>query len=165
MNEFQAVFGIAYDLQSRGAAGTLGSIPWQIYMSDLLMLVPSQMLPFVKVDPCLGYPIVDGVGLGCVIGLMSQAVIGLGWLELIVRGLALGLTVAVIHRWYVRRQDGYWATMFYLCLCLWCHYTFRNSTFFVAYYVVYQFIPFLVGVHIVHYGLKWGVRAIDVPAE
>ena len=161
MNEFQALFGITYDLHARQAAGTLGPIPWQIYVSDLLQLVPSQVLPFSKADPCVGYPVVEGMGLGCVIGVMSQAVVGLDWIELVVRGLLLGVLFALIHRWYARRQNSYWATMFYLCLCLWCHYTFRNSTFFIAYYVFYWFVPFLIGVRMVQLLVRGAIRMVD----
>jgi hypothetical protein len=161
MNEFQALYGIAYDLHERKAAGLLGPIPWQIYASDLLQLVPSQFLPFGKADPCLGYPVVDGVGLGCVLGVISQAVIGLDWIELIVRGLVLGLALALVHRWYARRQDGYWTTMLYLALCLWCYYTFRGSTFFIAYYVVYRFVPLVVAVGLVQLLIRRIMRFAD----
>src|SRR4029079_3661794 len=60
MNEFQALYGMAYDLHARQMAGTLGPIPWQIYANDIVMLIPSQILPFSKVDPCMGYALVDG---------------------------------------------------------------------------------------------------------
>jgi hypothetical protein len=146
MNEFQALYGIAYDLHARKAEGALGPIPWHVYANEFSQIVPSQLLPFPKADPCVGYPIVDGIGIGCVLGVVAQAEIGFGWLELVVRGLAVGLVFAMIHRWYARRQDGYWSTVFYLCLCLWSYYTFRGSSFFIAYFVVYRFLPLLIGV-------------------
>jgi hypothetical protein len=149
MNEFQALFGIAYDLFARKAAGTLGAIPWQVYANDFLIVVPSQILPFPKADPCIGYPQVDGIGLGCVLGVVSNAVIGLDWVELAARGLVLGFLFAAIHRWYKRHRTGYWATLFYLCLCLWSYYTFRASTFYLVYFVVYRFLPMLVAVRAV----------------
>jgi hypothetical protein len=163
MNEFQALYGMAYDLHARQMAGTLGPIPWQIYANDIVMLIPSQILPFSKVDPCMGYVQVDGIGLGCVLGVVSNAVIGLDWVELLLRGLGLGVLFAAIHRWYARRQDGYWATMFYLCMCLWCYYTYRGSTFFFAYYIVYRFIPLLVAVRLVQIGLRNLRRLAVVP--
>jgi hypothetical protein len=149
MNEFQAIYGIAYDLHARKQEGFVGRIPWQIYTSDLTLLVPSQLLPFPKADPCVGYPIVEGTGLGCVLGVVAQAIVGLDWIELVLRGLVLGVLFAVIHRWYLRRHDDYWATLFYLCLCLWCYYTFRASTFYFTYYIVYRFVPLLIGVRLV----------------
>jgi hypothetical protein len=68
---------------------------------------------------------------------------------------------AVIHRWYVRRQDGYWATMFYLCMCLWCYYTFRGSTFFFMYNIVYRFVPLVVAVTIAQLVVKRALRAAE----
>ena len=163
MNEFQALYAIAYDLHARQLAGTLGPIPWQIYLNDVVMLLPSQILPFAKADPCMGFPQVDGMGLGCVLGVISYAVIGFDWVELLVRGLVLGVLFAVIHRWYVRRQDGYWATLFYLCMCLWCYYTFRGSTLHFGYYILYRFIPLMVLVRLVQILLRNLLRLAFVP--
>jgi hypothetical protein len=161
MNEFQAMYGIAYDLHARKTAGLVGHVPWQIYATDILQLIPSQILPFTKADPCVGYPVVDGVGVGCVLSVIAQGIIGFDWLELILRGLVLGVLFALIHRWYAARQDGYWATMFYLFMCLWCYYTFRGSTFFFAYYVVYRFVPLLIGVRVMQLVLRRVLRAVD----
>jgi hypothetical protein len=125
------------------------------------MLVPSQILPITKADPCVGYPVVDGIGVGCVLSVISQAVIGFDRIELVVRGLVLGLLFALIHRWYARRQDGYWPTVFYLCLCIWCYYTFRGSTFYFAYYVLYRFLPLVIGVRIMQLVVRRALRAAD----
>lgn len=160
MNEFQALYGISYDLHARKEAGTLGPIPWQIYANDIIQLVPSQMLPFTKADSCLGYPVVDGIGLGCVLGVISQAVVGLDWLELALRGVVLGFVFALIHRWYARRQDEYWTTAFYLCLCLWCYYTFRGSTFFFVYYIVYRFLPLMLGIRLMQLLVRYVLRTV-----
>jgi hypothetical protein len=149
MNEFQAYFGIAYDMYVRKAADTLGHIPSLIYWNDLILLIPSQLLPFTKLDPCFGFPVVDGAGLGCVVGVVTYSVIGFDWLELAVRGAVLGSVFAAVHRWYARRQHSYWATLFYLCLCLWSYYTFRASTFYFVYLVTYTFLPMFVAVQLI----------------
>jgi hypothetical protein len=161
MNEFQALYGIAYDLHARKATGAIGKVPWELYASEFSQLIPSQLLPFRKGDPCVGYPIVNGIGVGCVLGVISQSVIGLDWIELIVRGLVLGLLFAMIHRWYAQRQDGYWTTLLYLCLCLWSYYTFRGSTFFIGYYVLYQFLPLLIAVGVARLMVQGMVKAAD----
>lgn len=161
MNEFQALFGIAYELHDRKVAGTLGPVPWQIFANDAIMLVPKQLLPFYKGDPCLGYAAADGSGFGCVLGVISNAVIGLDWLELFLRGLVLGVVFALLHRWYVRRQDGYWTTFFYLCLCLWSYYTFRGSTFYFLYYIVYRFVPLVIAVWALQISLRGLHRSLS----
>jgi hypothetical protein len=158
MNEFQALFGISYDLYARQAAGLVGPIPSALYASEALQLVPSQLLPFAKVDPCVGYPLEAGLGVGCVLGVVAQAIIGLDHVELILRGLILGALLALLHRWYVRNHESYWATVFYLCMCLWCYYTFRGSTFVILYFVLYRFIPLLVGVRLLQSAVRLGDR-------
>ena len=67
----------------------------------------------------------------------------------------------MIHRWYARHQDGYWATMFYLCMCLWCYYTFRGSTLYFGYYILYRFVPLLLVVRVVQALLRNARRGLD----
>jgi hypothetical protein len=161
MNEFQAMYGIAYELHARKNANLLGPIPWQLYASDLLQLIPSQILPVSKADPCVGYPVVNGIGVGCVLSVISQSIVGLEWVELLLRGLVLGVVFAVVHRWYARRQGGYWATVFYLCMCLWCYYTFRGSTFYFAYHILYRFVPLLIAVGIARLLVRRAMRVAE----
>jgi hypothetical protein len=146
-NEFQAIFATAYDLYQRQAADTLPPVPWQIYLSDLYMVVPSQLLPFIKWDPAEWYLDVIGArgsGVGFMFGVMAQAVLGLDWLELIARGIALGSLFAVLHRWYVRRAHRMWPTLFYLFVAAWSYYTLRATSFYFVAFVVYHFLPVMV---------------------
>ncbi len=143
-NEFQGIFGTAYDLQMRSAAGTLPHIPWQLHVSDALLLIPQQVLPFVKVDPSDWYLTISGLqgtGFGAMFGVISQSVTGFGHVELVLRGLALGWMFAKVHRWYVARADGLWITLLYLFVCIWSYYTFRASTFYFVYMLLYSFVP------------------------
>ena len=122
-------------------------MPWQIYVSDLYFPVPSQLLPFDKIDPSTWYIDVigeTGSGNGYMFGVMSQAVVGLDWAELVLRGVVLALVLAVLQRWYVRRADGFWPTLLYVFVGIWTYYTFRASTFYGAYFVVYHFLPVLI---------------------
>ena len=149
-NEFQAVLGTAYDLHMRQEYGILPPVPWQIYFADFYMVIPSQVLPFTKIEPGVWYLTVAGIqGAGFMFGLMSQAVLGYDWIELAVRGLVLGIVLALIHRWYVRRQESFWVTMTYLFLCLWAFYTVRQSTFSPIYFFVYRFVTAVVIVRVI----------------
>lgn len=147
-NEFQAMFAVVYDTYMRKNAGLIGDAPWQFFANDLLLLIPSQLLPFDKLDPSfwLGSQTVNG-GVGLIGGPVAQSIGGLGWIELVLRGGVLGYVFAMIHRWYVRHSSSFWVTLFYLFLCIWSYYTFRSSTFYIVYYVVYRFIPVLLLVH------------------
>jgi hypothetical protein len=141
-NEFQSILGTPFDLQDRMRAGELVNIPWQIYWADLLALVPSQLLPFEKIDPSLWYLQIAGIREGgYVFGLLAQAVVGYDWVELVLRGTVLALVLALLQRWYARHMESFWATMLMMFLSLWMYYTIRQSTFSFLYFLVYRFVP------------------------
>jgi hypothetical protein len=156
-NEFQILFGNGCDLLARVRSGQL-EIPPQLHFSELLMLIPSRwqsLLPFPVLDPSdwyLDVLAVRGQGVGFMFGVVAQAIIGGDWVELVLRGVALGLCFAGVHRWCSRRAHSLWVVVFYLYLCLWCYYTVRASTFYIAYFAVYRFLPTLV--------LVWAARAV-----
>jgi hypothetical protein len=145
-NEFQILFGNGCDMLARVQGGQL-EIPRQLYFSEPLMLIPSRwqpLLPFPVLDPSdwyLDVLHVRGTGVGFMFGVVAQAIIGGDWAELVVRGTALGLCFAWIHRWCSRRADSLWVIVLYVYLCLWCYYTVRATTFFMTYFVVYRLLP------------------------
>ncbi|MEA2235589.1 MAG: hypothetical protein QOC81_313 [Thermoanaerobaculia bacterium] len=146
-NEFQGLFTTAYDIKKRRESGDITSIPWQVYVSDFYFPIPSQFLPFEKIDPSSWY--IDaigqtGAGVGYMFGVMSQAAVGLDWIELVLRGVALAMCLALLHRWYVRHSSYFWPTLLYLFISIWAYYTFRASTFYFVYFVVYHFLPVVV---------------------
>jgi hypothetical protein len=148
-NEFQAILGTPFDLRERLRTGQIVQVPPQIYWADLLALVPSQLLPFEKIDPGLWYLKVAGIdNSGVVFGLMAQVVLGLDWLELILRGMALALVLALLQRWYLRRVESFWPTMLMMYLSVWMYYTIRQSTFSFLYVVVYRFLPTMIVVEV-----------------
>ncbi|HEY4641951.1 MAG TPA: hypothetical protein VII75_11455 [Thermoanaerobaculia bacterium] len=141
-NEFQALFTTAYDIHKQKEQNVLGDVPWQLYAVDLYLLIPRQLLPFQKIDPAQWY--VDKIGVtGAVFmfGVMAEAALGLGVVELIARGLILGLLLGLLHRWYVKHAAGFWLTLLYLFVSIWTYYTFRATTFWFLYNVVYEFLP------------------------
>jgi hypothetical protein len=143
-NEFQVLLGTAYDLHKRREIGILGAPPWQVHAADALRLVPSQLLPVQKIEPADWYLEQIGIttpGVGMMFGVMGQAAIGYGTIELLVRGSLLGLLFALAHRAYARRARRFWVSMLYLYLCLWSYYTIRASSFYFVYVLVYRFIP------------------------
>lgn len=146
-NEFQGLFGTAFDIHKRKEEGSIPHVPWQVYVSDFYFPIPSQLLPFEKIDPSNWY--IDligetGSGNGYMFGVMSQASVGLDWIELILRGMVLAVTLALLQRWYVRHGTSFWATLLSLFVSIWAYYTFRASTFYFVYFVIYHFLPALV---------------------
>lgn len=162
-NEFQSVFATGYDLSVKSEQGLLGEVPWTLYASELLMLIPSQLLPFRKLDPATWYlellHLKDSY-VGFVFGVLSQSVIGWGAIEIIGRGMVLATIFAIAHRWYVRRAAGFDATLVYLFLCVWSYYTVRATTLYILYFVVYRMIPFLLVVAVGE-GLLLGVAPTE----
>ena len=141
-NEFQALFTTAYDIQKRKEMHQLGDVPWQLYVVDLYLLVPSQLLPFEKIDPSQWYLDVLGVpDVGYMFGVMAEAALGFGRSELLVRGALLGLILGLLHRAYMKHVTSFWLTLLYLFISIWTYYTFRATSFWMFYYVVYEFLP------------------------
>jgi len=144
-NEFQTLFATAYDLQQRKQRGVL-TVPWQLYISDLYMVIPKQLLPFTKIDPSQWYLEVIGqqdAGVGYMFGVLSQAVIGAGWLELLLRGALLGFLFAKLHRWFIHHGSAFSTTIIYTWLCVWCHYTYRSTTFYKVSDLLLHVLPVL----------------------
>jgi hypothetical protein len=161
MNEFQAIFGTAYDLHQRRLAGELANVPWQVRWAELLALVPSQLLPFPKIDPSLWYMNLIGVeNVGLMFGVVSQSVIGYDWLELALRGAVLGLIFALVHRWYVRHADGFWPTILYVFLAVWAYYCIRQASFVIVYFFLFRFVPIFIAAEVIRYFISVPQRRV-----
>lgn len=142
--EFQILFGTAYDLFMRRAAGTLPPVPWQIYFSDFYRLIPSQLLPFYKWDPAEWYMYLlglGGTGQGFMFGVVAQSAVGFGYPDLIVRSFFLALMYAFAHRAYRRYSSSFWVTIAYLFMMTWAYYAFRSTSFDILYRLAYYLFP------------------------
>ena len=150
-NEFQSVFATGYDLYERSWRKELPGIPWALYANDILALIPSQALPFVKVDPSQWYLELLGLQdaqIGLMFGVLSQSALGFDWVELAARGALLGSILGLVHRCYVKRARYFSWTLAYLFLCVWIYYTVRSTTFAPVYFVVYRLLPVMLLVEI-----------------
>ncbi len=142
-NEFQAALGTCYDIHQQMETRPF-DVPPQLYISELLSLIPSQICPIEKVDPSewyLGLLGVQGTGVGFTFGVISQAVLGLDWLELALRGALLGFILAKVHNWYGRNSSSFFATLFYLWISVFIYYTFRVTTFSLGPVILYGLLP------------------------
>ncbi len=145
-NEFQSLLGTAYDVLQRKEAGVY--LPWYLYINDFItILPPKQLLPFEKVRASEWYLRQigkSGLGVGYMWGVISQSIVGLDWLELALRGAVLGFILARLHRWYLKHQSGFMATLVYIFFCLKVYYTFRDTTFSFLSNLVWEIIPFYI---------------------
>jgi hypothetical protein len=141
-DEFQAIFAGAYDLHHMKESGMIKDVPWQLHINELLLVIPRQFLPFEKIDPQAWYLDTTEFPQGYFMyGPISQAELGLGWIELVLRGGLLGYIYAKLHRFYVGRKKSFWVTLFYLFLTIMSYYSIRSSTFYLIAPAVYHFVP------------------------
>lgn len=143
--EFESLFGNAVDLYSRSTTGGVPKVPLGVYLADIVAPIPSQLLPFEKMDQAnwymaTFYPEALEQGQGLAFGSMAQAVIGLGVPEVLLRGALLGVIFAAAFRFYRRRQGRLWVVVGYLWLTLWAYQSYRASTLALFSPFVQQFL-------------------------
>lgn len=142
-NEFTILIGTAYDIYSRIQNGLIDFIPFQAYFNDILLLVPSQFLPFQKLDLSQWYLQqlnLQGTGVGMMFGVVSQGVIGGGIPELIIRGIILGYCFARLFKWFYQKENvSPWAVVFMIFVAVKSYYTYRAGTGYLLYFIVYHF--------------------------
>ncbi len=145
--EFSSLLGTAYDVYQRTTEGGT-KVPWQLYLNDFMnLLPPQQILPFEKLSASEWYLREigqSGTGLGFMWGVITQAIIGLDWIEITLRGAVLGFLLAKIHEWYSRRREYFLTNIFYLYLCVVIYYTFRDTTGSLFSFVLWGFVPFYI---------------------
>ena len=136
--------GTSWDLFVRKEFNDSLVIPWQVYFDDLLYLIPSQFLPWEKLSLSQWYLEVigqRGQGVGFMFGVISQGVVGGGYLELMIRGGLTGLVFAKLHNLYLRHTGSFWALVAYVFLAVKSYYIFRASTSYIVYFIIYHLIP------------------------
>jgi hypothetical protein len=148
-NEFQILMGTALHVRNMVENGLVA--PVQVKWSELLMLLPQQLLAIEKIDPATWYLIesgnIDG-GTGFMFGVQSQAEVGWGDSELVLRALALALVLGVIHRGYTNRPPNFLLTVCYIWLLTAVYYSYRATTFYWVTYAVFRLLVF-VGIFLV----------------
>jgi hypothetical protein len=143
-NEFQVLMGT--DLHMREMVANGLKIPPQVQWSELLMLIPQQLLPIEKIDPSIWYLLesrYSETGSGYMFGVQSQAETGWGNPELFVRGILLALVLGFFHRQYVKRPPSFLLTVSYIWLITAIYYSYRAATFYWVTFVAYRLLLFI----------------------
>jgi oligosaccharide repeat unit polymerase len=143
-SEFETLLANALHL-ARVQEG-IGPLPAAFYFADLAALVPQQLAPFAKVDRADWYvstffPEYFAIGGGLAFGTISEAVLTGGWPSAVLRGIALGVLLALIHRFYARQTDRFWVFVFYVYVTTLSYQLFRNGTFALLVLLLYRFLP------------------------
>jgi hypothetical protein len=147
INEFQVLLANALHVSWAYDRGIIEDVPWALTLSDFFMLIPQQLLPFTKIDPSNWY--IDQIGasdqgVGLMFGVVAQAKLGFGIIEIVARGGVLGLVLALIHRQCVKNASSLTAFIIYVWLCTSVYYTYRATTFYIATWALYRVLPFVV---------------------
>jgi len=143
--EFEALFANDIDLLTRKAWHQLPRPSARQFASEILAPVPSQMLPFDKLDQSnwyvqTFYPTVGAAGGGFAFGVIAQALVGFGVPELVFRGLIAGLLLASIRRVHARRGRGLWPLVAYTWFSIMAYHSFRSGTLYPLGLFVHDFI-------------------------
>lgn len=159
--EFEALFANAVDLEERVRLSGSAGAPPQRYASEVFAAVPSQLLPFPKIDladwyAATYYPEARELGHGFAFGVIAQSLVGYGLLELVLRAALLGFIFARLHGFYRRNSGSFWVTVFYVWLIVWTYNSFRNTSLSFLSSAIQQFLPTLLVVETASFLLKRG---------
>jgi hypothetical protein len=133
LGEFDSLWGNAVEvLQARDSAGF--QVPIAARFAELWAFVPSQLLPFEKLDLAgwfleTFHPAYKAVGGGLAFGAISQAAIGGGFLEAALRGTLLGAMAAWLMKWYRTPSKVWWHLPVHMYLLVFVFQSARDTTF------------------------------------
>ncbi|MES2176517.1 MAG: oligosaccharide repeat unit polymerase [Gemmatimonadota bacterium] len=145
-SEFDALFTTAVDLARRNDYHTnLPPPPTRLY-NDVLALIPQQLIPIQKGDMAVWYlksyhEDVYEEGGGYAFGIVAEAVVGYGLIELVIRGMLLGAMMAAFHRWYARTRHTVWTLGLYTWVTAISYLSYRNTTFTPIVILFFRFLP------------------------
>jgi len=145
-NEFDDLLANAYDLRGFAATGETREIFPRFYIADFTNLVPQQLLPFQKLDTTgwlmeTFYPDAPG---GFSFGVISEAVVGLGWFDLVWRGAVVGWLFVGLHRSLLSSRRSFWKYGVYLWFMVMSFQTIRVGTFALVPRVFYELLVVLI---------------------
>jgi hypothetical protein len=75
--------------------------------------------------------------------------LGLGWLEMALRGLAVGIVLAAIRRWWVQHGNRLWPNVFYIWMSVVIYQAARNTTFYFVALILLEYVPLVAAVWLV----------------
>lgn len=158
-NEFVTVFVNALDLVWLSEEGRIVDYGERFMFGDLLRLIPQQLLWFEKIDPAKWYVSTfykeyAEIGGGLAFGIVAESILGFGPMDLIGRGLMVGVALGTAQAWLTGRPS-IWKVACYVWLLANCYQSIRNTAFVPAALFLYDFVPVLVLGWILH---AWSAR-------
>tara|TARA_B100000575_G_C23114924_1_gene644404 strand:+ start:660 stop:2030 length:1371 start_codon:yes stop_codon:yes gene_type:complete len=143
--EFSSLFATSYDLKIRLQEFSINeTVPFSVTNFDYIALIPSQFLPFEKIDGPSWYVKLiglQGTGYGAGFGIISQSIVGFGKVELIFRGILIGFIFSSLHRFVTRNKITIWRLVIYTYFAIQSYHIMRNGTGYLLYFFVYFILP------------------------
>jgi oligosaccharide repeat unit polymerase len=147
--EFLAVFDNSLDLLSRRGHNDFLPLRVQMYLVDVLRLIPQQVLGDLKVNPAAFYvsnyyPDYSDAGGAWAFGAIAESTVGFGWPEALVRGALLGWLYAAVANHCLRRQLTVVRVFVYVWFVVVCYQAIRDTTFTTFALFVLRVLPLLI---------------------
>lgn len=156
--EFDSIWANAVELlQSKQNNGIV--VPFAARFGELYSFIPSQFLWFDKLDLPnwyldTYYPALKEQGGGLAFGIISQAIIGAGIFEAVIRGAILGIIISKIMKWVRMPTNTWWRFPLHLYILISVFQLIRYSTFIIWGNIVQTVFPTFVVIAIIGSLLK-----------
>lgn len=147
-SEFESLFANAVDIDRLDQSGQLdkNEIAAAVYVGNFIGLIPRQFLPFEKIDLATWY--VETYheeyaksGGGMAFGVIAESEAGAGLVDLVWRGLLVGLFFSLLDRILGQGQVSAWKFVFYVWVVSSSYQLFRGTTFGLVPLFIYRFLP------------------------
>lgn len=133
VGEFLEIWANAVHLQQIGQSQSF-DLPWMVRFGEFFSFIPSQLLGDAKnsLDNWFAqtyYTSYFETGGGLAFGAVSQAVVGGGVAEAVIRGLVLGGLAGAAARWLQGRRPRWWHFPVQVYLAVYMYYSVRSTSF------------------------------------
>lgn len=171
-NEFEAVFGTLFHFNNNSISSPINfDISWlSVWTADILNLIPSQLLPFDKID--LGHlytehyvPELLEMGGNFPGGTLLEAMLGLGLFDACLKGLVVGFIFAYIHRSCILGKNSFAKSVFYIWVTVLSYKAFSRGTFMLVPAFFYDFLLPVVFIYSFSALVKGAVASSNRPTE
>ena len=145
VGEFDVLWANAIELLQAKKSGLI-YVPFSTLTNEFYSFIPSQLLWFQKNSLSIWFldifhPYLKDLGGGLAFGALSQAVIGGGIIEALIRGIILGGLAGLLMRWYRKPTNNWWKFPVYLYILVWSYQSIRDTTFTLIGTIVQTTLP------------------------
>jgi len=119
LGEFDTIWGNGVHLLRETNEGSL-NVPWAAFLNEVFIFIPSQFLPYEKIDMPnwyldTYYPEFKDKGGGLMFGTIPQAIIGFGLAESFLRGVIVGLLSIQLKK-NLHKYHSCWSLIVFLLI-------------------------------------------------